>query len=86
MLVLPDTPLHGGQELAERLRRRFEAAPTQVQDGAPIPAIVSFGVVTVDCSAPGQAPSHRALVGAADELMYQAKHGGRNQVRARQLG
>ena len=86
MLVLPDTPLHGGQELAERLRRGFEAAPTQVQDGAPIPATASFGVGTVDCSAPGQAPSDRALVGAADALMYQAKHGGRNQVRARQLG
>ncbi|HZV65199.1 MAG TPA: GGDEF domain-containing protein [Telluria sp.] len=85
MLVLPDTPLHGGQELAERLRRGFAAAPTQVQDGAPIAATASFGVVTVDCGAPGQTPSQRALVGAADELMYQAKHGGRNQVRARQL-
>jgi PleD family two-component response regulator len=26
------------------------------------------------------------MIALADQLMYEAKHGGRNQVRARQLG
>lgn len=85
MLILPDTVLQGGIELAERLRQSFEATPTAEEGGEAILATASFGVVSVDFARPGQAASHRGLIAAADELMYQAKNGGRNQVRARQL-
>lgn len=85
MLILPDTALQGGIELAERLRGGFEAAPTVEEGSGQIPATASFGVASVDFARPGQAATQRGLVAAADELMYQAKHGGRNQVRAREL-
>ena len=44
----------------------------------------SFGVVGADFAA-SQAITPQSLIAVADDLMYDAKRGGRNQVRARQI-
>ncbi|AQR70608.1 hypothetical protein BZG29_21530 [Janthinobacterium sp. LM6] len=76
LLILPETDLAGGVRLAERLR-----------DGLAqhIGTTASFGVASVACAPGRPAPGAAALVAAADRLLYQAKHAGRNCVRAAML-
>ncbi|WP_161784174.1 GGDEF domain-containing protein [Janthinobacterium sp. RA13] len=76
LLILPETDLAGGVRLAERLR-----------DGLAqhIGTTASFGVASLACTPGSPAPGAPALVNAADRLLYQAKHAGRNCVRAAML-
>jgi diguanylate cyclase (GGDEF)-like protein len=83
LVILPETDLYGAVALAERLRAAF-AAERIVCDGAHIGTTASFGVVGADFAA-GCSLAPRSMVAAADALMYEAKRGGRNQVRARAL-
>lgn len=89
LLILPETGLDGATQLAERLRQRFEASTVRFE-GRQLRATASFGVVTADFSEGAQAlrpeqSSQYRLIAKADELLYAAKHGGRNQVRAQAL-
>jgi diguanylate cyclase (GGDEF)-like protein len=83
LILLPETPLDGAVELAERIRAAFAAQRTQVGT-VELGTTASFGVVGADFAAT-QALTSQALIAAADELMYDAKRGGRNQVRSHQL-
>jgi diguanylate cyclase (GGDEF)-like protein len=83
LILLPETPLDGAVELAERIRVAFAAQRTQVGT-VELGTTASFGVVGADFAAT-QALTSQALIAAADELMYDAKRGGRNQVRSHQL-
>ena len=76
LLILPETDLAGGVRLAERLRNGL------VQH---IGTTASFGVASLACAPGSEAPGAAALVAAADRLLYQAKHAGRNCVRATML-
>lgn len=76
LLILPETDLAGGVRLAERLRASLARQTATT---------ASFGVVTIDCRPGAPAPDASALVAAADKLLYQAKHAGRNCVRAAML-
>jgi diguanylate cyclase (GGDEF)-like protein len=83
LIILPETRLDGAVELAERVRAAF--ADLRIDcEGITLATTASFGVVGIDF-ARWQAVTPQALIAAADELMYDAKRGGRNQVRARQL-
>jgi len=84
LIILPETQLDGALELAERVRAAFEAQRIEV-DGLPLGATASFGVVGADFGG-SHAVTPQGMIALADQLMYEAKHGGRNQVRARQLG
>jgi len=83
LILLPETRLDGAVELAERIRAAFAAQRVERGD-AVLATTASFGVVGADFGA-GQAITPQCLIAVADELMYDAKRGGRNQVRARQL-
>ncbi|MGK5049973.1 GGDEF domain-containing protein [Janthinobacterium sp. RB2P8] len=76
LLILPETDLAGGVRLAERLRASLMPH---------IGTTASFGVTCIAFAPGSQASGPAALVAAADSLLYQAKHAGRNCVRAAML-
>jgi two-component system, cell cycle response regulator len=74
--ILPDTDEEAAEAFAERVRRAVE--DHAFRDGeTEVRMTVSCGVA----SFPGDGVDRpEALLKAADEALYQAKHGGRNQV------
>ncbi len=73
--ILPQTPLAGAVEVAERLRERIESEPIATRQG-PVPLTVSLGVAAWDESV----QDVDMLVKRADLALYEAKEGGRNRV------
>jgi two-component system cell cycle response regulator len=74
--ILPDTGEEAGARFAERVRQAVEA--NVYRDGATeVRMTVSCGVAAFP--APG-VDTPEGLLKAADEALYQAKHGGRNRV------
>jgi two-component system cell cycle response regulator len=78
VVILPETSSDGGIIFAERLRERIEARSWDVGIDRPVHLTVSIGVATF--------PSPRVATtedffARADEALYRAKAGGRNQVR-----
>lgn len=75
MVVLPGADRDAAHIIAERIR---EAVAQHYLDteGGTVAATVSIGVAVY----PDDADTSEALFKAADEAMYQAKHGGRNRV------
>jgi diguanylate cyclase (GGDEF)-like protein len=84
LIILPGTDLARGVLLAERLRIAFATTDTSANVNQTINATASFGVATVDFTLRTQT-TMQCLISAADELLYQAKNSGRNQVKARQV-
>ncbi len=81
-LLLPETDLEGGRELAERVRRKLARKKFLAPDGERIRVTASFGVAAFP-----DAPSQDQLVAASDGALYEAKRAGKNQVAiAAQLG
>lgn len=82
-LILPETTLRGAKTVAERVRAGVEALNISHGSSAVAPCVtVSIGVVQAP---PETMPAPETLIDAADKALYQAKHGGRNQVRALQF-
>jgi diguanylate cyclase (GGDEF)-like protein/PAS domain S-box-containing protein len=73
-LILPDTPLADGLELAERLRQRVVASPLTLSSG-PLRLSVSVGVTSHM-----QEQTAQELFHAADQRLYLSKNEGRNRV------
>lgn len=74
-LILPNYVRSETVQLAERIRARVSEEPFVFQ-GQPTHATMSFGVA----SFPQDATTASQIVRCADERMYRAKSGGRNQV------
>lgn len=86
LAILPATDLAGGVRLAERLRTRFAASSVPAPDGdGRVATTASFGVACMPSGAAVGDHALRDLIAAADKLMYDAKRGGRDCVRALQL-
>jgi diguanylate cyclase (GGDEF)-like protein len=85
LIILPETRLEGARELAERVRAAFAAQRIELEDGLSLGTTASFGVVGADFGG-SHAVSPQGMIALADQLMYEAKHAGRNLVKARQLG
>jgi diguanylate cyclase (GGDEF)-like protein len=76
VILLLEAPGHEATRLAERLRETVQRHPLEI-DRAMIPVTISLGVVAASAN------SHSSLIGlmnAADQALYQAKGGGRNQT------
>ncbi len=74
-VILPNFVRTEAMQVAERMRARVAAEPFVFQ-GEPTHATMSFGVA----SFPQDATTASQIVRTADEKLYRAKHGGRNQV------
>jgi diguanylate cyclase (GGDEF)-like protein/PAS domain S-box-containing protein len=74
-LLLPEVDAEEGLALAERLRQHLQATPLSHQ-GEPLTVTLSIGVSTMSAT---DAAAEVALL-RADQALYQAKAGGRNQV------
>jgi diguanylate cyclase (GGDEF)-like protein len=77
VMLLPSVSLEQTEAVAERLRSMMEQAITQVEGGVTI----SVGVAHV----PTHTRDAEMALKMADQALYDAKHGGRNQVRTAAL-
>lgn len=76
--ILPDTDARGAVHVAESVRAAVQAMAVDNLHGAQVTVTVSVGVA---CMASGSTMPPDQLYQRADEALYQAKVGGRNQVR-----
>jgi diguanylate cyclase (GGDEF)-like protein len=74
-VVVPETDLDGAIDLAERLRKALQSEEIELQNGTRLSVTASFGAAVK-----GDLPTGEELVAAADELLYEAKRTGKNQV------
>jgi diguanylate cyclase (GGDEF)-like protein len=78
VLLLPETSQDGGIIFAERLRESIERYPFDASGEEPLHLTASIGVATFPSP---RVDSTEDLFARADEALYRAKSGGRNQVR-----
>jgi len=78
VLILPETSQDGGIIFAERLRESIERYPFDASSDEPLHLTASIGVATFPST---RVESTEDLFARADEALYRAKSGGRNQVR-----
>jgi diguanylate cyclase (GGDEF)-like protein len=74
MVLMPDTPLAGAQEAANRMRLALLDSPLRAGDKN-IALSASFGVAVL-----GNSETQEGLLHRADSAMYEAKRLGRNRV------
>jgi diguanylate cyclase (GGDEF)-like protein len=75
-VILPETSAAGVLATAERIRQIIATRPIRVDGERHVSLTVSIGVATY----PDDADSEEKLIGAADQALYAAKHGGRNRA------
>jgi diguanylate cyclase len=73
-VILPETGLMAGTEVAGKLRRRIDQEPLTLDSGQSIFPTMSFGVGIPSVDSPGQ------LFAQVDLALYRAKNSGRNAV------
>ena len=76
--ILPETSIDGAAIFAERLRERIAAQAFDVSAERPVHLTVSVGLASFPSP---RVNSTEDLFARADEALYRAKSGGRNQVR-----
>ena len=74
-VILPDVPLQGAVQFAENLRQKLESTPVLHQTHT-IHFTISVGVVQLG----GKDEGPLELIRRADDLLYEAKRRGRNNV------
>lgn len=77
-LILTETTEESAVQTAERVRRQISELPFRPKD-RPVTVTASLGVACSRALAQ-EGLSVTALVTAADEALYEAKHGGRNRI------
>jgi diguanylate cyclase (GGDEF)-like protein len=75
-LVLPETDLDGGFQVAEAIRRGVEALEIPLEDGHKLRLTISAGVSALDRFTVDPA----ALIQASDNALYEAKRAGKNRT------
>lgn len=79
LLVMPATPIAGAVTVAERLRQAIAGIAFSFS-GETVHVTASFGVSGIEDWQSQGHTSYEALLNCADEYLYSAKKGGRNQV------
>lgn len=74
-IILPDTDLKGAVNIAERIRKGFEALVFLPAPGKEVRCTLSVGVAQFE-----PALELKAFIGKADKAMYMAKNQGKNRV------
>jgi diguanylate cyclase (GGDEF)-like protein len=74
-ILLPETELAGGEQLARRLRAALSSVRVPGIEGDRAPVTASFGVASFP-----RARNAEELLAAADRALYQAKREGKNRV------
>ena len=74
-VVLPDAPLSEAMVIAERLRQAIASMVIETESGQ-VRITASFGCASAD----DPSATVDQLIKTADDLLYEAKHGGRNRV------
>jgi len=77
VILLPETPLNPGTTMAQRLCHAIQKHQIQLTDSHHISVTASFGVTSNEKDT---TLSSDVLLKVADDLLYQAKASGRNQV------
>ena len=77
IVLLPETPLKGALDVADRIRRKIVDTPLSLR-GSRVDASVSIGVAGF----PLDGRSLDSIVAQADRAMYQAKQQGKNGIAA----
>ena len=85
LMLLPDTDAAGAMQVAEKIRAGIQALDLPHR-GNPVGVVTASAGVCAMELLPACARSLEELVGRADAALYEAKHGGRNQVRQAQAG
>jgi len=83
VVVLVNTNLHDAIQVAERIRKSIAGSEFVLSESGTCQATISIGLTTIDENTNYDDASSiaRDLVLRADRALYQAKNGGRNQVR-----
>ena len=81
IILLNNTGIEGARNVAEQIHQAFSCSPITWGEQT-VTVTVSIGVVSV---VPDDSNSYETIIKAADDLLYQAKANGRNQVLARAL-
>jgi diguanylate cyclase (GGDEF)-like protein len=81
IVLLPETPLKGAQDVAERIRVSVAESPLDA-GGARINSTVSIGIACY----PADGRTLDAITARADRAMYAAKQAGRNRVETYKAG
>ncbi len=77
-VILPETGIHGANEVAEQMRQQVFAARIPHAKSSVCPYVtISLGVAA---AVPERASDPTCLIKAADKALYQAKQNGRNTV------
>jgi len=77
VVMLPETPLEGAMEIAEKIRQSIEELTLTTDKNEKVMITVSLGVSSVDII---HDSSIEAAIHRADDALYSAKKAGRNQV------
>ncbi|QZZ20529.1 diguanylate cyclase [Leptothermofonsia sichuanensis E412] len=82
-IILPNTPMAGAMQIATSIQTTIKHLQIPNQNSSVSQYVtVSMGVV---CTVPSSQNSFAQLINKADETLYQAKIGGRNQAIAKEL-
>ncbi|WP_168203108.1 sensor domain-containing diguanylate cyclase [Marinobacter fonticola] len=81
VILLPNTDMQGAITVAQDIQASFRSNVVPFASQNEGRMTVSIGLA---CLIPGQHDAHEALLKQADEMLYKAKHNGRNRIESRQ--